>query len=61
VLDHERRRLRHFAVTTQTTGAWVLHPLRDAFPYDTGQSRRLICDSDPSSLLTSAVSSPMSA
>ncbi len=47
VLDHECREIRHFAVTTQPTGAWVLQQLREAFPYDTGQSRRLICDSDP--------------
>ncbi len=47
VLDHERREIRHLAVTTQPTGDWVLQQLRDAFPYDTGRSRRLICDFDP--------------
>jgi transposase InsO family protein len=47
VLDHECRKIRHFAVTIQPTGAWVLQQLREAFPYDSGQGRRLICDSDP--------------
>jgi transposase InsO family protein len=37
----ERRRHR------QPTGAWVLQQLREAFLYDTGQGRRLTCDSDP--------------
>ena len=53
VLDHEYRKIRHFAVTTRPTGAWVLQQLREAFPYDSGQGRRLICDSDP--LFSSAV------
>jgi hypothetical protein len=47
VLDHGCRKIRHFAVTTQPTGAWVLQQLREAFPYDAGPIRRLICDSDP--------------
>jgi transposase InsO family protein len=44
LLDHE---CRHLAVTTQPNAAWVLQQLREAFPYDSGQGRRLICDSDP--------------
>ena len=47
VLEHECRKIRHFAVTTQPTGAWVLQQLREAFPYDASPISRLICDSDP--------------
>ncbi|MFT6400184.1 MAG: transposase InsO family protein [Bradymonadia bacterium] len=34
-------------MTTQPNAAWVLQQLREAFPYDSGQGRRLICDYDP--------------
>ena len=61
VLDHEYRKIRHFAVTTRPTGAWVLQQLREAFPYDSGQADASSATPIPSSLLPSAISSPMSA
>jgi transposase InsO family protein len=32
VLDHDRRRLIHFNVTTSPTASWVIQRLREAFP-----------------------------
>ena len=34
VLDHDRRRLIHFNVTTNPTASWVTQQLREAFPSD---------------------------
>jgi hypothetical protein len=34
VLDHDRRRIVHFNVTTHPTAAWPAQQLREAFPFD---------------------------
>src|SRR6266850_7991462 len=34
LLAHNRRRIRHVAVTTHPTAAWTAHQLREAFPWD---------------------------
>ena len=34
VLDHDRRRVIHFNVTTNPTASWVIQQLREAFPWD---------------------------
>ena len=34
LLVHDRRRIRHVAVTTHPTAAWTTHRLREAFPWD---------------------------
>jgi len=34
VLDHDRRRVIHFNVTTNPTALWVIQQLREAFPSD---------------------------
>ncbi|MEO5378998.1 MAG: integrase core domain-containing protein [Magnetococcus sp. DMHC-6] len=46
LLDHERRRIIHFNVTTNPTSAWVAQQIKDAFPWDTAP-RYLIHDRDP--------------
>ena len=35
VLQHERRRIVHFAVTANPTAAWVAPQVREALPWDT--------------------------
>ncbi len=35
VLHHERRRMVHFGVTANPTGAWVAQRIRQVFPWDT--------------------------
>jgi transposase InsO family protein len=44
VLDHGRRRVVNFNVTSHPTSAWVIQQLRDAFPDPT--HRHLIFDND---------------
>jgi transposase InsO family protein len=34
ILDHERRRPMHFAITANPTAAWTAHQLLEAFPWD---------------------------
>ena len=34
ILAHDRRRILHFNVTANPTGAWVMQQLREAFPYE---------------------------
>jgi hypothetical protein len=34
VLQHERRRIVHFSVTTQPTSVWAAQQIREAFPWD---------------------------
>ncbi len=46
ILDHECRKIRHFAVTKQPDAEWLMNQLREAFSYDYPICR-LICDSDP--------------
>jgi putative transposase len=45
VIDHERRRIIHFNVTTSPTAGWVMQQLREAFPDDSAP-RFLILDND---------------
>jgi transposase InsO family protein len=45
VIDHGRRRIVHFNVTSNPTSAWVIQQLREAFPYDTAP-KHLIFDRD---------------
>ena len=34
IIDHGRRKIRHFNVTRQPSALWVIQQLRDAFPFD---------------------------
>lgn len=45
LLAHDRRRIRHVAVTTHPTAAWTSQPLREACPWDE-VPRYLIHDRD---------------
>jgi hypothetical protein len=45
LLAHDRRRIRHVAVTTHPTPAWTAQQLREAFPWDEAP-RYLIHDRD---------------
>jgi hypothetical protein len=45
VIDHGRRRIIHFNVTTNPTAQWVAQQLRESFP-DNSASRYLIYDND---------------
>ncbi len=31
IIDHKRRTIRHFNITSQPCGLWMIHQLRDAF------------------------------
>ncbi len=46
LIDHERRRIVHFNVTTNPTSKWVIQQIRDAFPWDSSP-RFLLHDRDP--------------
>jgi putative transposase len=54
VIDHGRRRIVHFNVTTNPTAQWVSQQLREAFP-DNSAPRYLIFDND--SIFSDEVSS----
>jgi transposase InsO family protein len=45
VLDHDRRRVIHFNVTTNPTASWVIQQLREAFPSNDALPF-LVCDRD---------------
>jgi transposase InsO family protein len=45
VIDHGRRRIIHFNVTTNPTAQWVIQQLRESF-HDNSASRYLIYDND---------------
>jgi hypothetical protein len=45
VIEHGRRRILHFNVTSQLSSEWVVQQLREAFP-DAGQYRYVIMDHD---------------
>jgi transposase InsO family protein len=45
LLAHDRRRIRHIAVTAHPTSAWIAQQLREAFPWDEAP-RYLIHDRD---------------
>jgi hypothetical protein len=45
LLAHDRRRIRHVAVTTHPTAAWTAQQLREAFPWDQAP-RYLLHDRD---------------
>jgi putative transposase len=45
VMSHDRRRIRHFNVTTSPSATWAAQQLREAFPYDTAP-RYLLRDRD---------------
>lgn len=34
IIDHRRRKIRHFNVTNHPSALWVIQQLRDAFPFD---------------------------
>ena len=34
IIDHKRRKIRHFNVTNQPCALWVIQQLRNAFPFD---------------------------
>jgi putative transposase len=34
IIDHNRRKIRHFNVTNQPSALWVIQQLRNAFPFD---------------------------
>jgi transposase InsO family protein len=56
VIEHGRRRVRHFNVTTHPTSSWTIQQLREAFP-DESSLRFLIHDNDAilSQRLTEAI------
>ena len=45
VIDHGRRKILHFNVTTNPTAQWVIQQLREAFPYESAPGY-LIYDND---------------
>jgi len=45
ILDHERRRIIHFNVTSHPTSQWVIQQLRESFPDDTAPNY-LVFDND---------------
>src|SRR6266487_479957 len=45
LLAHDRRRIRHVAVTAHPTAAWTAQQIREAFPWDQAP-RYLIHDRD---------------
>ncbi|HEX3046998.1 MAG TPA: transposase family protein, partial [Bacillota bacterium] len=45
VVSHERREIKHFAVTSHPTSAWVTHQIREATPFGI-QPKYLIHDND---------------
>jgi transposase InsO family protein len=45
IIDHGRRRIVHFKVTTKPSEQWVIQQLRESFPYDSAP-RYLIYDND---------------
>ena len=45
IIDHKRRKIRHFNITSQPSALWVIQQLRDAFPFDQ-ISKYLIMDRD---------------
>ena len=45
MIEHHGCRITHFAVTRNPTAAWVIQPMREAFPYDSAP-RYLIMDND---------------
>jgi putative transposase len=47
VLDHDRRKIIHFAVTENPTQVWLSHQMTEAFPWDTAP-RYLLRDRDAS-------------
>lgn len=46
VIEHGRRKILHFNVTSRPNSEWVVQQLREAFP-DAGPYRYLILDNDP--------------
>jgi hypothetical protein len=44
-ISHRRRRVHHFNATEQSTSAWIVQQIREAFPEDTAP-RYLIPDRD---------------
>jgi putative transposase len=45
IIDHKRRKIRHFNVTNQPSALWVIQQLRNAFPFDQ-VAKYLIMDRD---------------
>jgi len=43
VISHDRRRILHFNVTRHPASAWVVHQLREAFPFDS-TTKHLVFD-----------------
>ncbi len=46
LIDHKRRKIIHFNVTTNPTAAWVTQQIKEAFPWDSAP-RYLPHDRDP--------------
>lgn len=45
IIAYDRRRILHFNITRNPTGAWVVQQLREAFPYQSPH-RHLVFDCD---------------
>jgi putative transposase len=58
LLAHDRRRIRHVAVTAHPTAAWTAQQLREAFPWDEAP-RYLIHDRDHAFDRLAATAKPM--
>src|SRR5271157_6382378 len=41
ILSHHRRQILHFNVTRRPTSAWIIQQLREAFPYQRSEERRV--------------------
>ncbi len=47
ILAHDRRRIRHFNITTHPTAAWTAQQVVEAFPWDTAQLPRRCAPTTP--------------
>ncbi|MBF0188283.1 MAG: transposase [Magnetococcales bacterium] len=54
LIDHERRKIVHFNMTSNPTSAWVMQQIREAFPWDSSP-RYLLHDRDPTLMACQSV------